>query len=227
MKWGYVWVQKTDNGAVCTLWRAISLQRGGLEKNPLGFSHISMGATNPANLSQIGDIACAAVCRFLQTGAILKQITNHHAAINPTSNLFNGVRTYKSWFPMPWSPPSRQGWTCSRYTEIGANYSTIPHKILVLCAAGTSVRFVQTKDVVLDGNDDFQFTGNLADCLRACTDNRVRHCQLTTLSFCYDSAANQALSIVVSICINKAVLTGVQVENWEKLIQDVCNLSHF
>ncbi len=47
-----------------------ALQRGGLEKNPLGFSHISMGSTSPADFSQIGDIACAALCRFLQADAL-------------------------------------------------------------------------------------------------------------------------------------------------------------
>ncbi len=76
LKWGYVWVfrigvpnfreYRSKNWKWCSLyfWRAIALQWGGLEKDPLVFSHISMRATSPWNFSQIGDMACAAVCRW-------------------------------------------------------------------------------------------------------------------------------------------------------------------
>ncbi len=48
----------------------IAPERRGLGKNPLGNFHISIAPTNAENFSGIGDIACAAICRFLQAGAI-------------------------------------------------------------------------------------------------------------------------------------------------------------
>ncbi len=56
--------------------------------------------------------------------------------------------------------------------------------------------------MVLEGNDDYKFAAaNLAECLRACTDNRVCMSLVKSLlSFCHDSAVNQPISIVISMC---------------------------
>ncbi len=56
---------------------AIAPERRGLGKNPLGDLHISTAPTEPENFSQIGNIACAAVCRFLQAGAIKEYVKRH------------------------------------------------------------------------------------------------------------------------------------------------------